>query len=151
MEKQQFMYDRYVRMELAEKTSNPENIDKWTLEIMCNKKKYNKLLSKTNPALFEERREHFAKVQTYSSRILSLTEQMLGSPDTLVSNDIQEVFDPFVHACIRYLERKDYEEKISSKDEEVLFGNMEEREDQPLYTSTSFWGKSIKKLYPPKG
>lgn len=173
-------------------TTVPNTIDKLTLEIMCNKKKYNKILSKTDPKKFEEQREHLTKIRKYSSKILSLTERLMGSPDTQITNDIQDTFDIYIKACIRYYEMKEYENKHclegnKDSDEDVLFGHMDESEEEsdtlennakssedrrykhadgigrvnsededsnvekyeePLYTS--FWGKSVKKLYPPK-
>jgi hypothetical protein len=130
----------------------PSKIDKLTLEIMSNKKKYNKILSKTDPQEFQKRQDKKNKIQLFSPRILSLTETLLDSPDTQITNDIHEIFDTYVEACIRYFEMKDYEKKYSyegrEEDDDVLFGKMDDnneiREPEPSYES--FWGKSIKKL-----
>jgi hypothetical protein len=123
-----------------------------TLELMCNKKKYNKVLEKTNPKKFEEQREHLTKIEKYSPKIMNLTEKLLGSPDTQITNEINNAFDEYSKICIRYFEMKEYENKFANHhekeeedDEDILFGRIDNEEyilEKPSIPH-SYWGKSI--------
>jgi hypothetical protein len=128
-----------------------QTFDQITLELMCNKKKYNKVLEKTNPKKFEEQREHLTKIEKYSSKIMKLTEQLLGSPNTQITNEINNAFEEYSKICIRYFEMKEYEKKFANHhekeedDEDVLFGKIDNDEEsfEKPFISHSYWGKSI--------
>lgn len=134
-------------------------MDNITLELMCNKKNYNKILAKTNPKKFEERREHLTKVNKYSNKIKNLTEELLCSPDTQITNEVNTAFEEYSKICIRYFEMKEYENKHNTEkenvdDDEILFGNMDNEVENEVDTikpkdfyniTSSYWGKSIKK------
>lgn len=125
------------------KTTEFDNI---TLELMCNKKIYNKVLEKTNPKKFQERIEQISKLEKYSYKIMELTEQLLGSPDTQITNEINNAFEEYSKICIRYFEMKDFEEKCSSNKD-----HFNEDEDDTLFCKIdnelpySYWGKTIVK------
>lgn len=108
--------------------NNP--IDKLTLELMCNKKQFHKVLSKTNPKKFEQRREHLSKVEKYSHEILNITKKLVGSPDYPITNDITDPFQDYVKSIIRYLEMKELENKYRGEQDndqdDVLFGEMDD-------------------------
>lgn len=120
------------------KTTEFDNI---TLELMCNKKIYNKVLEKTNPKKFQERKEQITKLEKYSYKIMELTEQLIGSPDTQITNEINNAFEEYSKICIRYFEMKEYEEKCSSNkdhdDDDTLFCKIDN--ELPY----SYWGKTI--------
>lgn len=149
------------------------NFDKITIELMCNRKQYSKILSKTNPKKFEETREHLTKIKNYSTNIMNLTEELLNNPDTQITNEINNAFEEYSKICIRYFEMKEYENKYNpydnGKDEDILFNetlmshsstlefNASDSSATPLHLqnnidntlpmiSKSFWGKSINKI-----
>ena len=137
------------------------SFDQITLELMCNKKKYNKIIEKTNPKKFEENREQTIKLNKYSDKIMNITNQLLDSPDTQITNEINNAFEEYSRICIRYFEMKEYENKYNheSEDEDILFGNIDDSYENkekidPFFTpnpmnkipTKSYWGKSIHKI-----
>lgn len=135
---------------IGTKRNDSEEFDNITLELMCNKKIYNKVLERTNPKKFEERREHLTKLEKYSNKIMNLTEQLLCSPNTQITNEINNAFGEYSKICIRYFEMKEYEKKYDNTvneyenedDEDILFGKIDN--EQPKNNiNHSYWGKSI--------
>jgi hypothetical protein len=139
-----------------------ENIDKMTLELLMNKSKYNKYIAKTDPKKYDEQQQECAKIQKYAERIANLTEELLNNPYKPIQNDINDSFMNYVKTCIYHFEIKDYEkrhekdsyEKDDVDEESVLFGEMDndanntdsEYNNQHQKTTSSYWGKSIKKM-----
>ena len=131
-----------------------ESIDKLTLELLINKNQYNKYLSQTNPEKYKQHREHLDKISKYRGKIHSMFSQLLENPEKQITTKINESFDHFVRTCMNHFEMKelDYKtsfEKEEEDDDDVLFGNCETNEKDPLidtsYASGSLWGKKIKK------
>lgn len=133
-----------------------EGIDKMTMELLMNKKKYNKYISKTDPELYDKKQQDFAKMQKYAARILDLTEGLLNDPNMEVQNDVNDTFIQYVKTCMYHFETKDMElagcrdtyENDNDAADNMLFGNNECEDNKPEYvnTSKSYWGKSIQKV-----
>ena len=130
------------------------SFDQITLELMCNKKKYNKIIEKTNPKKFEENREQTNKLNKYSDKIMNITNQLLESPEIQITNEINNAFEEYSKICIRYFEMKEYENKYNreSEDEDMMFDKIDdsyeniEKIDTFFTPSKSYWGKSIHKI-----
>lgn len=155
-------------LELNPNATSPRGdstFDQLTLELMCNKKKYNKIIEKTNPKKFEENREQLIKLNKYSNKIMNLTKQILDYPDIQITNEINNAFEEYSRVCIRYFEMKEYENKYNNErefhdeDEDMLFYKMDESYENNDYSDTyftnnpmnklpskSYWGKSINKI-----
>ena len=108
-------------------------INKITLEFMCNKKKYNKIIEKTDPQKFEEQQLYLIKLKKYSHMLIPLTKELIESPYKEITHDIQKSFNDYVSSCIRYFEmlevsKKNYLENDKMNDEDTLFDNMIELE-----------------------
>lgn len=146
-----------------ENNHSEKSFDQLTLELMCNKKKYNKIIEKTNPKKFEENREQLLKLNKYSKKIMNITKELLDSPDTQITNEINNAFEEYSKICIRYFEMKEYENKfnneIESQDEDMLFDKIDDSYENtekldsyftpnPMNSlpSKSYWGKSIHKI-----
>lgn len=140
-----------------------QNIDKLTLSIMCNKKQYNKYLSKTDTKKYEEYREHGRKLKKYSHKIIDITNEYLCSQDKQVTNELDEAFQNYAKSCIKYLEMKELENRRTkgsyendADDDEVLFGSMDvedadseeidELEKTDMRRGKSYWGVPIHKI-----
>ena len=130
------------------------SFDQITLELMCNKKKYNKIIEKTNPKKFEENREQTIKLNKYSNKIMNITNQLLESPEIQITNEINNAFEEYSKICIRYFEMKEYESKYNhdSEDKDMMFDKIDDsyknkEKIDPFFTpSKSYWGKSIHKI-----
>jgi hypothetical protein len=134
---------------------NPYNsIDRVTLELMSNKNQYNKYLSKTNPLKYKENKEHIEKVNKYSKKIEALTSDLLQNPSKEITNDINDAFNDYVRICIKYFEMKELDNISSynydnySDSDDMMFGKMDEENTYNDTSTTSYWGKSIRKLGP---
>ena len=136
-----------------------QDIDKLTLELLINKSQYKKYLSKADPEKYKSNQEHLEKISKYRRKILDVFSQLLEDPDKQITTSLNEDFDHFVKSCISHFEMKELEnhgnhfEKEEEEDDEVMFGNCDEKNDliEPdISKSKSFWGKSIvKKGQPP--
>jgi len=132
--------------------SNNENIDNLTLELLINKNRYQKYLSKKDPEKYREYQEYYSKLKLYMDEIIQLTVEMAENPKTNISLDISETFDKYAKSCIKYLEMKEMENKNeknfyksdeTEEDDDSLFGNIDvPREPE---SSKSLWGESIVK------
>lgn len=128
-----------------------ENIDKMTMELLMNKKKYNKYISKNDPEKYNQRQEEFARIRKYASRILSLTEGLLNDPDMEVQNDVNTSFLDYVKTCIYHFETKDMElagckDSYEGDDDDREENSMFDKCDDGPTESQSYWGKRIHKV-----
>jgi hypothetical protein len=126
------------------------SIDDITLELLINKNRYQRYLSKKDPEKYKEIQEYYAKVKLYSDDIQYITNKLIENPKTAFSVDITEFFERFTKSCIQYLENKELENRewetkeftATEEEEENLFQNMDMKEPEP---SKSFWGERIVK------
>lgn len=124
---------------------NPD-IDKLTLELFMNKGMYNKYIQKTDPKAHEEKQIYITKLLKYRRNILELTETLLNDPDTLITTDVNSVFNDYTKELIKYFDMKSMEgmrtknygsNEEQGEDDDILFSNMD---FMPVPT-TSFWSK----------
>lgn len=143
-----------------------ENIDKMTMELLMNKKKYNKYISKNEPDKYNQRQQEFMRIQKYASRIMGLTEDLLNDPDMEVQYDVNASFLDYVKTCIYHFETKDREmagckDSYEGDDDDHEETSMFESCDSATATantnespsshsssssSSSYWGKRIHKM-----
>jgi len=135
-----------------------ENIDKMTMELLMNKRKYNKYISKNDPEKYNKQQQEFARIRKYASRILSLTEDLLNDPDMEVQSDVNHSFLDYVKTCNYHFETKDMElagckdsYEGNDDDDNTMFDTCadapeKQTEDTPRKESQSYWGKSIHKV-----
>jgi hypothetical protein len=133
------------------------HLDQLTIELLTNKKHFNKYLSNNDPDKFEIEIKRTANIQKYNTQILHLINEMLFNNQCIVSNDLQTSFNEFLNICFKHFESIN----INEKDEDVLFPYESDQEQQeqieyPLdppslnkldiyLTNKSFWGSNIKK------
>lgn len=132
----------------------PQDIDKLTLELLTNKSQYKKYLAKTDPEKHRASQEYLEKIEKYRYKIQSIFTQLLDDPDKQITHEISQDFHTFVKTAIHHFEMKELERDADTykhdkfvEDEDVLFGNCDERDeliehDNPS-TTKSFWGKPI--------
>lgn len=124
-------------------------IDKLTLEIMGNKNKYKKYLSKTDPHKYQEIQEYAMKLKRYETDIFPIIQDYIHSPNKQITTDLDEAFEHFAKSCIKYLEMKEFENndyKNNDKSEDIMFPYTNKIDKQSFHNS--YWGKSITKVYP---
>ena len=129
--------------------NNNAEIDKLTLELLLNKNHYSKYLSKNDPKKYDEFREFKAKLRKYSIDIVDITSQLIENPKKPFSSDIEDSFLTYVKSIFRHLELKRMENSGSHNDDDddVLFGNFDKQNDEPVDDESSpmiksFWGKT---------
>ena len=96
-------------------------------------KKYNKYLSKEDPAKYKEHREYLEKIRKYKTKILNLSKQFLEDPETSFNLEMNEMFSIFAKTTIRYIELRELEnenqynnDREKEDEDEILFGKMDE-------------------------
>jgi hypothetical protein len=118
-------------------------LDNISLQLMCNKSRYNKLLSKTNPEAYNIKKIHNDKLKKYSKNILLIVGNYLSNTNNQISNDVDDAFDNFAKSCIKHIEvdkiNQDtnggcYEEDYN---DDVLFeeSNLDNNDDISLYNT----------------
>jgi hypothetical protein len=127
--------------EESEHNTPPKNeyIDKLTMELLLNKSHYSKYLAKTDPKKHDEFQAYKAKLKKYAVDIIDITSQLIETPKSAPSLDIEEAFDIYVKSILRHFELKDLEQPQKETDEDMLFGEIDKPEDAE--PSQSFWGK----------
>lgn len=124
-----------------------EYIDKLTLELLLNKNHYNKYLSTTDPKKYDEYKLFKSKLRKYSIDIVDITSQLIENPKKQYSCDIEETFNAYVNSIFKYYEIKALEKSNQfNNEEDILFGNIEEQQDNPEPLEDepimkSYWGK----------
>ena len=119
-----------------------EYLDKLTMELFLNKSHYAKYLAKTDPKKHDEYRTFTNKLKKYAVDIVDITSSLIENPKQAPTLDIEESFDVFVKSIIRHIEMKEIEnppDHEEERDEDTLFGQMDEQED--VAPSQSFWSK----------
>lgn len=137
--------------EISQPLIPPTNsmIDKLTLEIMGNKNKYKKYLSKTDPHKYQEIQEYTMKLKRYETDIFPIIQDYIHCPNKQITTDLDEAFEHFAKSCIKYLEMKEFENndyKNNDKSEDIMFPYTNKIDKQSFHNS--YWGKSITKVYP---
>lgn len=132
-------------------TSNNEMIDKLTLELLMNKSHYKRYIANADPTKHAEMVKHNALITKYKYKIMNITNDMLSDPSKQITTNVNEAFNGYVKTLIQYFQMKELENKSNehSDEEDVLFGNMDEDDNQAVeyeHVETiepvmkSFWG-----------
>jgi len=111
------------------------------MELFLNKSHYAKYLEKTDPKKHDEYRTFTNKLKKYAVDIVDITSTLIENPKKAPTIDIEESFDVFVKSIIRHMEMKEIENlpDQEERDEDILFGQMDEQKD--VVPSQSFWSK----------
>lgn len=137
-------------IDYLENTVTTTEIDQLTLSLLMNKNHYRKYVSQTNPEQHAVENQRIADNRKYRSRILDLTSRLLDSPDTQITTDVDQIFVAYTKRLVQYFKMQDMEKQNRShngcyesddKDEDVMFGNMEETQTADQPPTSSFWGK----------
>ena len=119
-----------------------EYIDKITLELLINKNQYNKYMATADPEKYKKISEFSAKLLKYQNKIMNLTEEYCSSTKVQKNNEMDEMFNNYARACIRYFEMKELEKSNEN-------GHFEDSDEADvLFDMTpmhSFWGKGATK------
>ena len=133
---------------------NSDYMKKLTLELMINKKHFKKVLEKTDNEKFEKMKSRINTVKRISPKISSMTDSLLAnyvkfSPADNYNEDIRNIFEHYVNACLEFIvrteENKKEDDNIYHKETDVIFESLNEK---PNYVPTNVknaWGKSINK------
>ena len=133
-----------------ENTVTTAEIDQLTLSLLMNKNHYRKYVSQTNPEQHEVENQRISDNRKYRSRILDLTSRLLDSPDTQITTDVDQIFVAYTKRLVQYFKMQDIEKQNRShngcyesddKDEDVMFGDMDETPTAAQAPTSSFWGK----------
>lgn len=140
----------------VESTNNNDYINNITMNFLMNKSQHKKFISTEDPAQYEREQKHIRSLRKHKNEIMDLTRRLLCEPDTQITTDVNESFNDYTRTLLRYLKMKEIENKgyDNNSDDDMLFGNVDESEDEGVTESdspmtndiTSFWGtKLIKK------
>lgn len=131
---------------------NNTYVNDLTLNFLMNKSHHKKYISKTNPEEHKREQKYQSSLRKYKGKIMNITEELIKNPDTQVTTDVNEIFIGYTKTLIRYFKMKEIENKefYNDSDEDMLFGNMNESEDENVEKEDSsemmsFWGTKILK------
>lgn len=118
---------------------NSADIDKLTLELLVNKRKYKKYLAKTDPRKYVEIERNVEKYNKYKRDIQTLTHQLLEqnqyvhSSDVCISKEISDVFDTYIHLCVAHFEK--LEQMVDAEAEPQYHDGDAEADDADIFTN----------------
>tara|TARA_B100001175_G_scaffold64325_1_gene52501 strand:+ start:5785 stop:6222 length:438 start_codon:yes stop_codon:yes gene_type:complete len=141
------------------------DFDKLNMEMLMNKKQYQKYLSKTDPDKHKVHLEFLKSVKKHKYEILKLTNQFLDNPNTDFNLSVNEMFETYAKSLIEFIEIKKLDQQTNGgcyendyqDDENEAFDKEQdddENEDEtyfgqdhylPNRSIDSFWGKNITK------
>lgn len=103
-----------------------------TLNLLMNRSQHKKYISKKNPDEYKQEQKHFSSLRKYKTQILDITRELLSKPDKQITTDVNEIFEGYTKTLIRYFKMKELEteDKYNNSDEDVLFGNVDESDDE---------------------
>lgn len=141
------------------------DFDKLNMEMLMNKKQYQKYLSKTDPDKHQLHLDFLKSVKKHKYEMLKLTNQFLDNPDTDFNLSVNEMFETYAKSLIEFIEIKKLDQQTNGgcyendyqDDENEAFDKEQdddENEDEtyfgqdhylPNRSIDSFWGKNITK------
>jgi hypothetical protein len=93
------------------------HIDKMTLQLLTNKRQYQKYLTQTDPHFEEKQKTHIQKLEKYRYQIQDLFQSMLQEElenrESKTNNEMVESFQGYIHTCIKYIEMRKWDEKTN--------------------------------------
>jgi hypothetical protein len=156
------LHDKNTKLPAIVPVQIESSIDKMTLQLLTNKKTYNKYLSTQDPNYSRNMKKYENKVSKYENDIMSILTSYLEDINKQITTDLDEGADHFIKSCIKYLEMKELEDKTNGgcyetdmkDDDDVLFSEENESSEYidkssqpPLHSKhNSYWGKSIRKM-----
>ena len=84
-------------------------MDKLSLELLTNRRKYYRYLDKINPTKFQETAKLNEDLVIYRTRILNAIKEYLCDTSNSYNPEIDELFPTLIRQFIRYFETKDIE------------------------------------------
>lgn len=102
-----------------------------TLNLLMNRCHHKKYISKTNPEEHIREQKHYSSLRKYKNQIIDITRELLSQPDKQITTDVNEIFEGYTKTLIRYFKMKEIENKetYENSDEDVLFGTMDESDN----------------------
>jgi len=95
------------------------SIDQINMDLLLNKTKYQKYLSKTDSQKFIELVQYREKCQDYKESILQISSMLLDEPsDNAVSKEVADSFAQYSKTAIRFLEIQEANKMAQQKYEE---------------------------------
>ena len=115
-------------------SNSPSNryVNDITLNLLMNRCHHKKYITRTNPEQHNREQKHYSSLRKYKNQILDITRELLNKPDKQITMDVNEIFEGYTKTLIRYFKMKEIENKetYENSDEDVLFGNMDESEEE---------------------
>lgn len=115
-------------------SNSPSNryVNDITLNLLMNRCHHKKYVSKINPEQHNQEQKHYSSLRKYKNQIIDITRELLSQPDKQITTDVNEIFEGYTKTLIRYFKMKELENKetYDNSDEDVLFGNMDESEEE---------------------
>lgn len=141
------------------------DFDKLNMEMLMNKKQYQKYLSKTDPDKHQLHLDFLKSIKKHKYEMLKLTNQFLDNPDTDFNLSVNEMFETYAKSLIEFIEIKKldqqtnggcYENDYRDKENEAFDKEQDDDENEdetyfgqdhylPNRSIDSFWGKNITK------
>lgn len=122
------------------------------IELLLNKKRYNKYLEKNNPEKLREIEEHRRNKLTHFDKIIQTCENYLTDSTFQISHSIDELFEEFTTKLIKHIELQEYQKRMENDSYENDGDNDAENmmfaaHNEPLVrrSSSSLWGRKIHK------
>ena len=114
-------------------SNSPSNryVNDITLNLLMNRCHHKKYISKANPEEHIREQKHYSSLRKYKNQIIDITRELLSQPDKQITTDVNEIFEGYTKTLIRYFKMKELENKetYDNSDEDVLFGNMDESDE----------------------
>lgn len=121
-----------------------EMIDKMTLELLMNKGHYHKYMANADPEQHEKQVRFRSQLSKYKHKIISITNELITSQTKQITTDVNDAFTDYVKTLIQYFQMKEMENKSHTDDEDILFGSIENYDDENKDTVeaevSSLWG-----------
>jgi hypothetical protein len=144
-----------------ENENNPESVskefvDKLTLELFMNKNKYQKYISMTDPIKHDKIKYRLSLLDKYKYKILRLTEELLSSPNRMITNEVNDIFEAYTNILVRHFQQKELQDNVN---DDIMFDPRNELPPPPPFSNFdeintygssnigSYWGKNkVKKM-----
>ena len=114
-------------------SNSPSNryVNDITLNLLMNRCHHKRYVSKSNPEEHKREQKHISSLRKYKNQIIDITRELLSKPDKQITSDVNDIFEGYTKTLIRYFKMKELENKetYENSDEDVLFGNMDESDD----------------------
>lgn len=104
-------------------------VDRLTMEYMMNRQHYKKYLAKTDQKKYQETQHKTQLVETYQEDLQDMVHDLLTDfiargNFTKYTNEVNQCFETFMNACLRYFEEHPPPSQYNDDDDvDVLFGD----------------------------